>query len=537
MQPSSTNWREWDTQHKQALLIRLREKNSNFNEEFANFQARYRELGPVAFVNDCVTFPPGKTLIPYQAEILEDWYRHHKIAVRGPHGLGKTALAAWAILFAVLVFNDTKIVTTATAYRQLKEYLWPEVHKWAYSLRWDIIGRKALKPNYELKTMAITRGMARAFAAASNDHNNIEGAHAPVMFYIFDEAKAIPNKTWDAAEGAFSQAGKDTGHVAFAMAISTPGEAIGRFYDIHSEKEGFEDWTTRWVTKEEAIAAGQMSAEWADRMRRRLGEKHPIYLNRVEGAFATSAPDQLIPLWWVDLANQRWEALHDKKGNWIYDLSPIQQLGCDPATDHGPDLTVVAEKRTVTLPLPHDAEEDTIPDEIEVISDLHPLPGRDTMEAVGFIMRLRGKVEARVSVDVIGIGDGVVTRLRELIGKRYVIAFNAAEKTNLKDRSGEQSFSNKRAAGWWMLREALDPAFDPTLALPPIPELIEDLTKPKFRYLSSGKIEVESKAKIRDRLGSVRGRSTDWADAVIHALWKQPKAFGMVTSKRNRSKR
>jgi hypothetical protein len=117
-------------------------------------------------------------------------------------------------------------------------------------------------------------------------------------------------------------------------------------------------------------------------------------------------------------------------------------------------------------------------------------------------------------VDVIGVGGGVVDRLREL--KIAVVAFNASEATDHKDRSKELGFLNKRAAAWWRLREMLDPAFGPELALPPDDLLTGDLTAPHWFVRSGAKIQIESKDEIKKRLG----RSPDSGDAVVQAVWK-----------------
>src|SRR5438067_13037772 len=68
---------------------------------------------------------------------------------------------------------------------------------------------------------------------------------------------------------------------------------------------------------------------------------------------------------------------------------------------------------------------------------------------------------------------------------------------------------------WWHLRELLDPAMDARLAVPPDDDLTADLVTPRFEPVTGGKIKVESKDDIRKRLG----RSTDYGDAVVQALW------------------
>jgi hypothetical protein len=123
-------------------------------------------------------------------------------------------------------------------------------------------------------------------------------------------------------------------------------------------------------------------------------------------------------------------------------------------------------------------------------------------------------------VDVIGIGAGVLDRLREQ-GCRAE-PFNASAGTANKDASGEFGFANTRSAAWWLTRELLDPSRDSDLALPPDDLLLGDLTAPKWRILSGGKIQVESKDDIRKRLG----RSTDDGDAVVQSLWREDTGAG-----------
>ena len=115
-------------------------------------------------------------------------------------------------------------------------------------------------------------------------------------------------------------------------------------------------------------------------------------------------------------------------------------------------------------------------------------------------------------VDTIGVGAGVVARLREQ--GLWVEAFQAAARSEGTDESGELQFLNRRAEGWWRLRALLDPARKPTLALPPDDLLIGELTAPTYRTTSNGRSQIESKDEIRKRLG----RSSDRADAVMMAF-------------------
>lgn len=137
-----------------------------------------------------------------------------------------------------------------------------------------------------------------------------------------------------------------------------------------------------------------------------------------------------------------------------------------------------------------------------------------TMELAGKFGGLLNKYNvADAFIDVIGIGAGVVHRLKEQDYNVY--GFNVSEKTPLRTRDNEFGFINKRAAMWWFMREMLSPDSDNEIALPPDDELTGDLCSVKQKPInSSGNIQIESKADVRKRLD----RSPDAADCVIHGL-------------------
>jgi hypothetical protein len=451
---------------------------------------------PAAFVMDCFEWRENEGPAVYQLEILSEFPRHKRVAVRGPHALGKTALAAFVTLWFALTRDalriDWKLPTTAGAWRQLSEYLWPEIHKWARRLKWDKIGREPFSQN-ELLTLSLQLNYGSAFAVASSDPMLIEGAHADSLMYIFDESKAIEPGIWDAAEGAFSGAGKNTGCEAYALACSTPGENSGRFYEIHQRKPGFEDWWTRKVSKTEVIVAGRMGEQWAEQRRLQWGEKSAVYQNRVEGEFASADADGLIPLAWVEAANERWR-------DW---KSSGKSAG--PLTHVGVDVAWTGEDNTV-LALRHGS----------LVSELRRYSKEDPMETAGRIAIVAGSSNAREIIDTIGIGAGTYARRRELGGN--VVAFNAAAGSDFVDRSGELQFANLRSAAWWNLHELLDPTNNETIALPPDDDddshLTSDLTAIKYRVTSNGKLLIEDKDTLRKRIG----RSTDDGDAVMQVF-------------------
>jgi hypothetical protein len=478
-----------------ALLAAVADDLEQAEDEAAGTKAARFYDDPVAFAVECIAWPPGKSLAPYQREILAAIPAKRRVSVRGPHGLGKTSVTALAILWFALTREaarrDWKCVTTAGAWRQVEKFTWPEIHKWARLIRWDMLGREPLDERSELLTLNLKLRCGSAFAVVSDNPELIEGAHADSVMYVFDESKAIGAETFDAAEGAFSGAGEGADNEAYALAMSTPGEPNGRFYEIHRRAPGLDDWWPRHVTKEEAITAGRITREWCDRRKAQWGDS-AVYFNRVEGEFHSSDEDGVIPLSWVELANERWRAWDDCGRP---QPEGLRVVGVDVARS-GSDKTILAVRFGHT------------------ITELRRTSREDTMQTTGRVKGVLGSVQGmHAVVDVIGIGAGVVDRLREQ--GCDVEGFNAAEGTKRRDVSGELGFSNVRAAAWWGTRELLDPANGHDVALPPDDLLTGDLTAPHWRVMSGGKILVESKDDIRKRIG----RSTDDGDAVVSAFW------------------
>lgn len=474
--------------------------------------ARWR-VDPATFAADAIAWPDGQGLASYQVRAVRTLAKDRRVVLRKPHGVGGTTTAAVVVLWFVVTrefaADDWKVVTTASAWRQLTQYLWPEIHKWVKKLRWDVLGMEPWRDERELLDLAIKLDHGSAFAVASNDPTKIEGAHADQLLYLFDEAKGVVGSTFDAAEGAFAGAGADTAQEAFAFAGSTPGEPNGRFYDLCRKAKGTEEWTVQRITVEEGIAAGRVSKDWVASKRALWGENSAQFHNRVLGEFASADEDGVIPLAWVEAAVERWQERFGTDSSTWEPPGPPGVIGVDLA-DSGEDSNVIARRYGwVVGPLER--------------------PARHGDRATGSIV---AAAESRVAgllttyprlvavVDAVGMGATVVGTLRRDIDEDRVDAFVAGAKTNRRDFTGEWGYADCRAAAWWGLRELLDPVNGEALCLPPDDLMISDLTAPHWREVSGGRIRVESKDDIAKRIG----RSTDSGDAVVQAFWPRDRS-------------
>lgn len=514
---------------KQTLLQQLLDKKTKLEEKNRQ-RARERAWAwmadPVSWVLDIVQFPepPRKYkvrrqgLAPYQAGAMRQAARLGRLLMYGPHGLGKSTtmslLVWWFATTRELAGLDWKIITTASSWKQLNDFLWPEIHKWAKYINWERLGIPEPQLGQDLLGLGLKWPWGAASAAASTDPAKMEGAHATHLMYVLDEAKAIQAGTWDAIEGAFSTEdldgiempteGDDEGEQKsptikniIAVAMSTPGPATGRFYQIATKKPGFEDWTVRKVDKDEVIEAGRMSPKWAEQREKQWGRGSSVFQMRVLGEFFLDDPEALIPLSWVEEAQARW---YQWKEAGRPELEGKRWLGVDVAGG-GADHTVMARRQGWSITrLDYPKETD--------------------------LMRLAKEVasrrEWRPVIDTLGVGQGVTSRVRELFeegkARQRPIPFVGAASSNLTNLTREYGFVNQRSAAWWMVREALDPQNERGAMLPPDPELVADLTAPTWSIQQAGtppKIRVEPKDKVKEKLG----RSPDFGDAVAMAYW------------------
>jgi len=123
----------------------------------------------------------------------------------------------------------------------------------------------------------------------------------------------------------------------------------------------------------------------------------------------------------------------------------------------------------------------------------------------------------KVIVDEIGIGAGVVDRLKEQ-GRRVTgVNFGVVALDTDKYR-------NIRAECYWKLREALNPESEKPLAIPKeFVKLAIELVAIEWFVSSTGKTQIEPKENVKKKLG----RSPDHADALA-LTYARPRRLGRV---------
>lgn len=235
----------------------------------------------------------------------------------------------------------------------------------------------------------------------------------------------------------------------------------------------------------------------------------PLRSLLLSGDFSVTAeanPWQVIPTEWVRAAQRRW-----REGT-RPDVA-LDAVGLDVSRG-GRDKTAAAKLYDYWF-------------------ELKAWPGREMVDGPTVAEATRlfiGKDEPDIiNVDVIGVGSSPYDSLSEMYNipgsssqkaKQVVIPVTASGKSDYHDRSGKLSMRDMRSEYHWRLREDLDPELRTDVCLPPGNELLADLCAANYSVAAGGKIVIEGKHKIKERIG----RSPDVGEAVMLANLPRPRS-------------
>ena len=426
-------------------------------------------LDPVGWQRDVL----GGALWGKQREIARAVRDHRLVAVHSAQDVGKSYVAAvitcwWIVTHPV---GDAFVITSAPTQKQVEAVLWREIRRIhsAAELPGTITGTE-----WKIDGELVAMGRKPADYA----QGAFQGIHAPHVLLILDEAAGVHQDIWTQARTQMANEGSamlvignpDDPASEFAR-VCAPGSA---WNVIHIDGLGSPNFTGEEIP--EKIARQLISPAWEKDMARRFGEGSPIYCSKVRGAFPEEAEDALIPLTQIRAAQGRFETAPAK----------AETLGVDVARFGNNETVIVARAGTIAWIVSRARKE-------------------DTMRTVGRIKRALEDLSAsKVIVDDIGVGGGVVDRLKE--DHVPVTAFIGGEAARDPAR-----FANAKAEANWRLRECFE---NDEIAIYPDEDLLEQLSGIRYGIDSSARIRIESKEDARSR----GIPSPDIADALMLAF-------------------
>lgn len=496
---------------------------------------RKGEQAMLSWINDWNKFIRevlGANLDPAQQKIIESVQHNPRTSVASGTARGKdfvTACAAVCFLYLTPKWNkrgelvaNTKVALTAPTDRQVKNIMMPEISRLYNAAKRRGVHLPGRLNAYDIR-MNDPEWFLTGFKADEHNHEAWSGFHAVNTMFAITEASGISDDTFGAIEGNLQGNSR-------ILIVFNPNTTIG--YAAKSQKE------TRWnrfrlnsldapnVVEKKQIIPGQVDFEWVmDKIENWCTRIPPsdvreeeddfqfdgnwyrptdIFRIKVLGKFPKAGTDTLIPEQWIELAEQRWVEYHKEVRHGYYSSNLI--VGSDVA-GMGRDSTVEVFRYD------------------NIVSEFHETHSGGVADHMGTAGRLaqilNSDPDAVVSIDTIGEGAGVYSRLVELgyedraISCKFSHAAKDEYENKLTDVTGIYEFANMRAYLFWSVRDWLDPKNHQNAMLPPNDKFKEEATEIKWSFRSDGAVLIEKKEDIAKRLK----RSTDHFDALANTFY------------------
>lgn len=439
---------------------------------------------PVEFVQDVLHAEPDGI----QQEILRSVAGNKMTSVRAGHGIGKTAVESWTIIWFMFTRPFCKIPCTAPTMHQLMDVLWAEVAKWLRNspelkdyMVWT--AQKLYMVGYPEEWFCVPRTATQADA--------LQGFHADCLLFIIDEASGVDDKIFEPVLGALTT--EDTK----LLICGNPTKTEGFFYESHTRNREIFNCIVADCRNTNRPGMEQYVAD----IIRMFGEDSDIFRVRVAGEFPRNTADSFIPLELVENS-----ALAVKP----IIKNPIRiDIGCDVAR-FGDDKTIIGYK-------------------VDSVVKFHKkISGQDLMQTAqdivilgeALIRKFNYKDVIPVKIDDSGVGGGVTDRLNQLKRNNPKKLWWLQVVPVMFGIPLPKSPYYNDTTTWMMsivknLLNNKDEQGEPKeieLHLPDDGALISQLSCRKYTLTDKSKLKVESKKDYKDR---TKGKSPDEADCVL----------------------
>lgn len=442
---------------------------------------RYYNKHPVEFVEDIIRAKPDEE----QAKILRSVEANPMTSVRSGHGVGKSTVEAWTIIWFLLTHPFPKIPCTAPTQHQLYDILWAEVSKWLRNnphLSEELIWtkEKVYMRGYPEEWFAVARTASKPDA--------LQGFHAENLLFIIDEASGVKDEIFEPVLGALSTPG------AKLLMCGNPTQLSGFFYDSHHKNRGA--YSTYHIDGRKSL---RVPEDFVQTIISMYGEDSDVFRVRVAGEFPLQEDDVFIPISLVENSiNTEYRPAR---------VPTLVHIGCDVAR-FGDDKTVIGFKVD------------------EKVTLYKKRQGQDTMKTADDIILLGEELVTRyklqdpipVKVDDGGVGGGVVDRLRQ-VKRNNPERFWWMEVYPVKfgERIRHKHYHDTTTFMMATVKALLSPHDEEgnpkpvELILPNDDDLVAQLSGRKYNLTEASKIKIESKKDVKKR-----GQpSPDEADCVL----------------------
>jgi len=439
-----------------------------------------------------------------QREILQSVRDNEKTAVRSSHGVSKTFSAAELVVWFLNCFDNSKVITTAPTFTQIKMLLWSEINAIYARSRFVLEGECLMT---EIKSDDADH---YAIGFSTDKPARAEGWHAPAILFIFDEGKGIPQWLWDAVRGTMTG-----GFCRWLVISTTDGIQVGeQYWKIFQGDKS--DWNrihisafdSPYVTGEkfrgidipDLVRPDRFKRTWTDPAaisiqiatpkyiadsKKDWGDDSVLYQTKVLGEIVDAGADSIIKLSQVNQMFANWD-------NPAFNGDGAEEGGIDVARGGTDDTTftyrkglkIVKRKIIASSQLPDKEKLVFLADEAETFFEYNK--------------------KMRIKIDDTGVGGGLTDIMQSR--KYNIVPVNFGETASEPDK-----YPNIASEMWFEVGKIIH-----EIACPKNDRLMTELVNRKSKGLDKkGRRVVESKDDYK-----ARGfRSPDDADSFLLAFY------------------
>jgi phage terminase large subunit len=375
-----------------------------------------------------------------------------------------------------------KVAATSITEDNLNDNLWPEIAKWHFRSPFFREHFTWTKTRYVYKEAPETWfATARTWpktADAERQADTLAGLHADHVLFVLDESGGIPQAVMTTAEAVLA-----TGVEAKVVQAGNPTHTSGPLYRASTIDRHL--WYLINITgdPDDPNRSSRIKLEWARQQIASYGRDNPWVMVNVLGQFPPASINALLGVEEVQAAMAR--HLRPDAYEWAQ-----KRIGIDVAR--------FGDDRTVLFPR-------------QGLASFRPVVMRNarTTDIAARAMRAHTRWgNELLFVDDTGHwGHGVIDNL--------VAAGFPVIPLYYHGKALDPRYRNRRAEFWIEGANGIKRG----AALPPIPELVPELTEPTYTFIN-GVFVLEAKEQVKERLG----RSPDLADAYMetYAIPDQP---------------
>lgn len=421
---------------------------------------------------------------------LEGIETRKPVVIGSGHALSKDFLnSGCAPLWFMNAYGPKcQVAMTAPTDRQVKKVMWAEMTaRYNNSVLKDNFGRLLV---CNLEVAEDWYCLAFTTKETGGSVGKFQGFHASATMVIVSEAQAIHDDIYEQIDGIL------TSHTVLFVLLGNPVRTTGKYARMLKDKKNNIIVNLSCLDSPNVIAGsevvpGMCSKRWVDDKRERWNKdgtgKDPRWMGRVLGLVPTTSIDNII-------SDDLYGSCIEKQ---LFEPYKTGVIGVDPARFGDDDMVI------------------SVWESKELVEDII-IPKCDAVKGAGEVVKAQKKYfpegQCTIVVDCDGLGGPYLDNIKHMIPDELDVKY-VEFKGSLTDKQViDQEYANLRAEAAFYAQKQMT---DGNVSLDDDERALEEATEEKYFINLKGKIQVENKEDLKDRIG----RSPNQWDARRMAIW------------------